>query len=105
MARNKGRRASGRGGATNSQNGNGARKSGGRGGRDGAKDNAKLYRDLCDLVRRNSVELRGGHASAAGRAAHDQREAAALGFRGLTPRSLGGRHVGALVADWNARGL
>ncbi|MCY4430251.1 MAG: integrase domain-containing protein, partial [Rhodospirillales bacterium] len=29
----------------------------------------------------------------------------ALGFRGMRPRSLGGRHVWALVGDWHARGL
>ena len=105
MARNRGRRASGRDGATNGRNRNGTRKSGVRGSRDGAKDNAKLYRDLCDLVRRNPSNSEAGMRQRRAGLRTISARLAALGFRGLSPRSLGGRHVGALVDDWKARGL
>ena len=72
-----------------------------RGGREGDR----LYRDLCDLIRRNpsGSEARMRQRRAGVRTISARLEA--LGFRGMRPRSLGGRHVWALVGDWHARGL
>ena len=77
----------------------------GRRGGDRAKDNGKLYRDLSDLVRRNPSNSEAGMRQRRAGLRTISARLAALGFRGLNPRSLGGRHVEALVADWKARGL
>ena len=71
----------------------------------GAAEGDRLYRDLCDLVRRNpsGSEARMRQRRAGLRTISARLEA--LGFRGMRPRSLGGRHVWALVGDWHARGL
>ncbi len=102
-----GRRCS-RGGRSGARRGraNGSRaKRTGEGRTRGAAEGDRLYRDLCDLVRRNpsGSEARTRQRRAGLRTISARLEA--LGFRGMRPRSLGGRHVWALVGDWHARGL
>ena len=102
MARGGRRSRGGRGGARQGRaNGSGPRHGEGR--RRGDAD--RLYRDLCDLVRRNpsGSEARMRQRRAGLRTISARLEA--LGFRGMRPSSLGGRHVWALVGDWHARGL
>ena len=101
-----GRRRSGgnRGGSRQGRgNGSGGNGAGGVNRHGGETD--RLYRDLCDLVRRNpsgsEARMRERRAGLRTISARLQ----ALGFRGMRPRSLGGRHVQALVDDWHARGL
>lgn len=51
------------------------------------------------------VRVGRAHAAALRGPAHDQRAPRGAGFRGMRPRSLGGRHVWALVGDFHACGL
>ena len=97
-----------RGGRSGARRGraNGSRaKDAGGARRRGAAEGDRLYRDLCDLVRRNpsGSEARMRQRRAGLRTISARLEG--LGFRGMRPRSLGGRHVWALVGDWHARGL
>lgn len=95
----------GRGGVRRDRaNGSRAKDAGGAR-RRGAAEGDRLYRDLCDLVRRNpsGSEARMRERRAGLRTISARLEA--LGFRGMRPRSLGGRHVWALVGDWHAREL
>ncbi|MYE60371.1 MAG: hypothetical protein F4X35_12680, partial [Alphaproteobacteria bacterium] len=80
-------------------NGSGAKGPGNTGGGD------RLYRDLCDLVRRNPSGSEAGMRQRRAGLRTISARLEALGFRGMRPRSLGGRHVWALVGDWHARGL
>ena len=102
MAGGRRRSRGGRGGARRSANG--AKRAHGGSNR-GTAEGDRLYRDLCDLVRRNpsGSEARMRQRRAGLRTISARLEA--LGFRGMRPRSLGGRHVWALVGDWHARGL
>ncbi len=105
MARGSRRSRGSRGGARRGRaNGSRAKDAGGARKR-GAAEGDRLYRDLCDLVRRNpsGSEARMRQRRAGLRTISARLEA--LGFRGMRPRSLGGRHVWALVGDWHARGL
>ena len=97
------RRARGNRGGSRRERANGSGAQGGGRRRGGEGD--RLYRDLCDLVRRNpsGSEARMRQRRAGLRTISGRLEA--LGFRGMRPRSLGGRHVWALVGDWHARGL
>ena len=99
------RRSRGSRGGSRRGRANGSRANGADGGRRRGGEGDRLYRDLCDLVRRNpsGSEARMRQRRAGLRTISARLEA--LGFRGMRPRSLGGRHVWALVGDWHARGL
>ena len=77
----------------------------GKDGRRGKAGNARLYRELGGLSRRErSPSMAKERERRAGLRATCRR-LDALGYKGLTARGLGERHVRALVADWHARGL
>ena len=98
------KRSRGSGGGSRRGRANGSETNAAGGGRRGGEGD-RLYRDLCDLARRNpsGSEARMRQRRAGLRTISARLEA--LGFRGMRPRSLGGRHVWALVGDWHARGL
>ena len=104
MAGGRRRSRGGRGGDRRGR-ANGSRANGAGGGPKRGGEGDRLYRDLCDLIRRNpsGSEARMRQRRAGVRTISARLEA--LGFRGMRPRSLGGRHVWALVGDWHARGL
>ena len=104
MARGRNRSRGGRGGRRGHANGHGP-KGNGAGRRRGAAEGDRLYRDLCDLVRRNPSGSEAGMRQRRAGLRTISARLEALGFRGMRPRSLGGRHVWALVGDWHARGL
>ena len=68
-------------------------------GRRGKAGNAELYRDLSDLVRRRPSSSQAGMRERRAGLRGICARLDALGYKGLTPRGLGERHVKALVAD------